>query len=131
MAHEGLRRFWDNQPAGYWVPFNMDSRFFLITYECRNREELNLAIRQATLPKHQTNDGWNTPATVEDITSAFKEVHPMLNDLIRISGDFSVHKLLRREPLASYTRGRAVIIGDAAHPFPPTHGKTEQSTNAI
>ncbi|KAG5753035.1 hypothetical protein H9Q70_004340 [Fusarium xylarioides] len=49
--------------------------------------------------------------------------NPLVAKLFSLSTSVSVHKLFRREPLETYTRGRAVIIGDAAHPIQPTHAQ--------
>ncbi|CVK87777.1 related to salicylate 1-monooxygenase [Fusarium mangiferae] len=51
------------------------------------------------------------------LTRTFKTSLPCLSTSV------SVYKLFRREPLETYTRGRAVIIGDAAHPIQPTHAQ--------
>ncbi|KAH8889261.1 FAD/NAD(P)-binding domain-containing protein [Thozetella sp. PMI_491] len=123
MANEELRRVWENKPVGYWVPFDLPSKFYLVTYECRNREVLNVAIRHKTRPKDQAKEEWNATASLDDVLETLQGYHPILPQLLAMSTSIAVHKTQRRDPLDQYTRGRAVIVGDAAHPYAPTHAQ--------
>jgi 2-polyprenyl-6-methoxyphenol hydroxylase-like FAD-dependent oxidoreductase len=84
---------------------------------------LNVAFRHKTKVANEHAVDWNTDTSVQDITAMVGGFNPLVAKLFSLSTSVSVHKLFRREPLETYTRGRAVIIGDAAHPIQPTHGR--------
>jgi salicylate hydroxylase len=85
---------------------------------------LNVALRHPTKPENENADEWNNDTDVEDIVAMIERYHPALAEMFRLAESVSVHKVFRRDPLQTYTRGRGVIIGDAAHPIQPTHGKS-------
>lgn len=85
---------------------------------------LNVAFRHKTKAENEHTVDWNTDTNVQDITAMVGGFNPLVAELFRLSTSVFVHRLFRREPLETYTRGRAVIIGDAAHPIQPTHGKS-------
>lgn len=117
-----LSAIWKDEGPGFWVPFDLSTNFFLVSYPCRGGSMLNVAMLHKTHEKNQGAEEWNTATSLEDVLDLVKGQNPLLEGLVKKSSNFSVHKVSRREPLERYTRGRAVIIGDAAHPFRPTHG---------
>ncbi|EXK46196.1 hypothetical protein FOMG_04403 [Fusarium oxysporum f. sp. melonis 26406] len=84
---------------------------------------LNVAFRHKTKAENEYAVDWNTDTNVQDITAMVAGFNPLVAKLFSLSTSVSVHKLFRREPLETYTRERAVIIGDAAHPIQPTHAQ--------
>ncbi|GKU06751.1 unnamed protein product [Fusarium langsethiae] len=114
--------FKDEDP-GFWVPFDLSTGRFLVTYPCRDGEMLNVAFRHKTKAENEHAVDWNTNTNVQDIISMTREFNLLVAKLFSLSTSVSVHKLFRREPLETYTRERAVIIGDAAHPIQPTHAQ--------
>jgi len=69
-------------------------------------------------------EGWNTPATVDEFKSAFEGFHPQVLGLI---GRAPTHNLIKwglfvRPPIATWSRSRVVLLGDAAHPILPFLG---------
>jgi salicylate hydroxylase len=104
------------------VPFDLATGTFLVTYPCRDGEMLNVAFRHKTKSDNEHALDWNTGTNVQEIISMVGTYNPLVAKLFGLSTSVSVHKLFRREPLETYTRERAVIIGDAAHPIQPTHG---------
>jgi 2-polyprenyl-6-methoxyphenol hydroxylase-like FAD-dependent oxidoreductase len=85
---------------------------------------LNIAFKHATKPGNEGADDWNTDTNIGEIIAMVERFNPLLPKLLSLASSVSVHKVFRREPLRTYTRGRAVIIGDAAHPIQPTHGNS-------
>lgn len=88
---------------------------------------LNVALRHPTKPENEHAHEWNNDTDVEDIAVMVERYNPALPEMFRLAESVSVHKVFRRDPLETYTRGRGVIIGDAAHPIQPTHGKPVSS----
>lgn len=56
----------------------------------------------------------------EDFTAEmledFQAYHPDLKHVIKIAEDISCWPLMARDPLPSWTKGKIVLVGDAAHP---------------
>ncbi|KAF5536662.1 3-hydroxybenzoate 6-hydroxylase [Fusarium mexicanum] len=118
-----LEAIFKNQDPGFWVPFDLSTGTFLVTYPCRDGKMLNVAFRHKTKAENEHAVDWNTDTNVQDITAMVGGFNPLVAKLFSLSTSVSVHKLFRREPLERYTRGRAVIIGDAAHLIQPTHAQ--------
>ncbi|ENH71778.1 3-hydroxybenzoate 6-hydroxylase [Fusarium oxysporum f. sp. cubense race 1] len=118
-----LEAIFKHQDPGFWVPFELSTGTFLVTYPCRNGKMLNVAFRHKTKAENEYAVDWNTDTNIQDITAMVGRFNPLVAKLFSLSTSVSVHKLFRREPLETYTRERAVIIGDAAHPIQPTHAQ--------
>ncbi|KAJ9426107.1 FAD-dependent monooxygenase OpS4 [Fusarium oxysporum] len=118
-----LEAIFKHQDPGFWVPFELSTGTFLVTYPCRDGKVLNVAFRHKTKAENEYAVDWNTDTNVQDITAMVAGFNPLVAKLFSLSTSVSVHKLFRREPLETYTRERAVIIGDAAHPIQPTHAQ--------
>ncbi|KAH7250359.1 uncharacterized protein BKA55DRAFT_569268 [Fusarium redolens] len=118
-----LAAIFKDQDPGFWVPFELSTGTFLVIYPCRDGKMLNVAFRHKTKAKNEHTVDWNTDTNVQDIISMIGRFNPLVAKLFSLSTSVSVHKLFRRELLETYTRERAVIIGDAAHPIQPTHAQ--------
>ncbi|KAI1067015.1 hypothetical protein LB506_003906 [Fusarium annulatum] len=118
-----LKAIFKDQDPGFWVPFDLPTGTFLVTYPCRDGKILNVAFRHKTKAENEHAVDWNTDTNIQDITAMVGGFNPLVARLFSLSTSVSVHKLFRREPLETYTRARAVIIGDAAHPIQPTHAQ--------
>ncbi|RGP78781.1 hypothetical protein FLONG3_2979 [Fusarium longipes] len=121
--HNELASIFADQDPGFWVPFELSTGTFLVTYPCRDGKMLNIAFKHATKPENEEADEWNTNTNIEEIISMVDKFNPLLPKLLSLASSISVHKVFKREPLKTFTRGRAVIIGDAAHPIQPTHAQ--------
>ncbi|ORY69705.1 uncharacterized protein BCR38DRAFT_480877 [Pseudomassariella vexata] len=123
MNDEHTRAIFENQPPGYWAPFYIPKAFYLVSYPCRDNKTLNIVLRHTTQPQDNGKVDWHTPATHDDVLALMKDYHPSLSHVIKKAPDIKMYKLLRREPLETYSRGRAVLLGDAAHTVLPIHAQ--------
>lgn len=123
MSDPRTRLIFENQPAGYWTPFYLPKAFYMVAYPCRDNSMLNIALRHETRPGDRDKEDWNSAATQEDVLEALQGYHPLMGEIIKKAPEIKVYKLVRREPLLRYSRGKAVIIGDAAHTVMPTHAQ--------
>ncbi|KAF2444615.1 putative salicylate hydroxylase [Karstenula rhodostoma CBS 690.94] len=57
------------------------------------------------------------------LLSQFKHFHPRIVEILRLADDVKVWPLLFDDPLPRYTRGRVILIGDAAHTMLPFSGQ--------
>lgn len=64
-----------------------------------------------------------TGAMLED----FQAYHPDLKHVIKIAEGVSCWPLMARDPLSSWTHGKIVLVGDAAHPVSYLHWIGQQN----
>lgn len=62
---------------------------------------------------------WSIPATREAILQSITQFAPALREALGVATDWRKWALLDAEPLPSWSQGRGVLIGDAAHPVLP------------
>jgi salicylate hydroxylase len=70
------------------------------------------------------NEGWSTRATVAEFAAEFSEFHADVRGLIGCAPADTLIKwgLFARPPIANWSVGRVVLLGDAAHPITPFLG---------
>jgi salicylate hydroxylase len=64
-------------------------------------------------------ESWESRGRVEDLAAEFAGWDPRLEALIAAAGEVGRWALLDREPIPTWTAGRLVLLGDAAHPMFP------------
>lgn len=66
-------------------------------------------------------EGWSVPSEIADLQAEFSDFAPEVQAIIAATPPERCFKwgLFDREPLAQWTRGRATLLGDAAHPMTP------------
>ena len=69
-------------------------------------------------------EGWSIPAKVADLAAEFADWHPWVTRLIAGVPEKNLFKwaLCARSPLMRWVKGRAAVLGDAAHPILPYLG---------
>lgn len=66
---------------------------------------------------------WRLPATTREATGTFEGWHPAVTSIIAAVEHTQRWGLFAVEPLKRWSRGRVVVIGDAAHAMLPHHGQ--------
>ncbi|KAF4207619.1 hypothetical protein CNMCM8927_002696 [Aspergillus lentulus] len=68
-------------------------------------------------------EDWNLSADVSDVLAQYQDFHPTLLRIIKKATSIKRWPLLYRDPIPTWSRGRLVLIGDAAHPMLPHQGQ--------
>jgi 6-hydroxynicotinate 3-monooxygenase len=67
---------------------------------------------------------WDTDASFllcskDEMKAVFSDYHPKVQAMIEAAGEITKWPLLTRPPLAIWSKGRVVLLGDACHPMKP------------
>ena len=75
--------------------------------------------------EESSSDSWVKPGSKQEVQEAFKDFAPWLSAIFdRAPADqIGLWQLRDLDPLPTWVRGRAVLIGDAAHAMLPTQGQ--------
>ncbi|KAK3373149.1 hypothetical protein B0T24DRAFT_250949 [Lasiosphaeria ovina] len=96
----------------------------LVSYPCRDHEVWNfVGIFHDDELAWATEEDWHAPVDKSHLLAAFPDFHPSLRAVLNKATDVKRWPLLYRAPVASWTRGKMVMIGDAAHPMLPHQGQ--------
>ena len=68
-----------------------------------------------------TEEGWNTPSTIEEVVAEFTGWHQDVQRLLTATPADALYKwgLFDRDPLEQWVYGRIALLADAAHPMLP------------
>jgi 2-polyprenyl-6-methoxyphenol hydroxylase-like FAD-dependent oxidoreductase len=86
----------------------------LVHYPLRRGELFNLV---AVFHSNRYEEGWNAFGDVEELNERFQNQQPQVHALLGKIESWRMWVLCDREPVANWTKGRIVLLGDAAHPM--------------
>ena len=79
-------------------------------------------------PKNWTHETWTAPVGPDEAAAAFAGWHPAVVQMISAVPHSVRWGLFTVRPLQTWQRGRAVLLGDAAHGMLPHHGQGANTT---
>lgn len=118
----------ENQPSGFYTCHHAGK--MIMMYPCANDSIMNIAVFHTTRPGHEHDEGWTSPATKADVLSVLQDVHPFWRAIVEAAesdDDFKCFPIKLRAPIPRYNNGRAILIGDAAHPFQVSQSKISRT----
>ncbi|KAL4999804.1 hypothetical protein BDV10DRAFT_200475 [Aspergillus recurvatus] len=98
-----------------WAVF----RWLMPTEELEGDPEISPLLKGAL----SVRDDWDRSADAEDVVAHYHDFHPDVLKIIRKATNIKRWPLLYRDPVSTLSRGRLVLIGDAAHPMLPHQGQ--------
>ena len=66
-----------------------------------------------------TRESWSAKGDVKELRQAYEGFHPDVRAVLEACPDCHKWAILEREPLARWSQGRVVLLGDACHPMTP------------
>ncbi|KAK0731677.1 hypothetical protein B0H67DRAFT_640038 [Lasiosphaeris hirsuta] len=100
----------------------------IVMYPCNNNDVLNfVCIHPDTESFATERDEWGKQATLYQLLEVYKDFDPVVKALMtKVAHQLhrlQVWQLLDMKTLPTWTTGRLVLLGDAAHPFTPHQGQ--------
>ncbi|KAF4183783.1 hypothetical protein CNMCM7927_008827 [Aspergillus lentulus] len=104
--------------------FVADDHRRLVWYPCANNTVQNFVGIHPDHPKDGSEkEDWERGADIGDLLSEYHDFHPSIIAILKKATSINRWPLLYRDPIPTWTRGRLVLIGDAAHPMLPHQGQ--------
>jgi salicylate hydroxylase len=123
LSDPTIAPFFENEPSGFLQSSVSPSGVLFVTYPCRADRIMNVAVFHSTRPNQRDANDWNHPATPEDVVEILDGFHPFWRALVAKADTMKVYTVSHRPSISRMVRGKAIVIGDAAHPMMPTHAQ--------
>ena len=97
----------------WWGP----DRHIVIYYITRQRDEVYFVT---SVPDAEwTKESWSLKGDMDELRAAFAGFHPQVRAVLEACPDSHKWPINVREPMASWSAGNVVLLGDACHPMTP------------
>ncbi|KAI0112509.1 FAD binding domain protein [Nemania sp. FL0031] len=95
-----------------------------IAYPLRDTAWLNIAwIFQTQKERESTTQSWDADGDRDELLEIYADFDDELKTMLRVATEVKLWELQDLEPLPTWTSGRAILIGDAAHAMTPLQGQ--------
>jgi 2-polyprenyl-6-methoxyphenol hydroxylase-like FAD-dependent oxidoreductase len=94
-------------------------RHIVIYYTNATRSEIYLVTSVPEPAEWLTRESWSAKGDVKELRRAYEGFHPEVRAVLEACPDCHKWAILEREPLARWSQGRVVLLGDACHPMTP------------
>lgn len=91
----------------------------LVTYRCHASGVVNglLVLPDRSLPR--TSEDWHAAGNVNHLRYMVRDICEPLRSIVGCVGSCGLWQLRKQVPLRTWNKGKAIILGDAAHPMLP------------
>ena len=96
-----------------------EDRHIVIYYTTRDRSEVYFVTSVPEPADWMTAESWSARGDVAELRAAYAGFHPEVRMVLDAAPECHKWAILERAPLATWSQGRIVLIGDAAHPMTP------------
>jgi len=94
-------------------------RHIVIYYTRADRSELYFVTSVPEPADWVTPESWSAKGDVAELRAAYAGFHPDVRMVLEACPDCHKWAILEREPMACWSDGRVVLLGDACHPMTP------------
>jgi salicylate hydroxylase len=112
----------DKHPLPFVSPdsnFWMGPKGHVVTYYVKGGSMVNIvAVNESPA---WVEESWNAKSTMQELLAGFEGWHPNLIELFKRADPDAIYKwgLFDRDPMQTWSKGNATLLGDAAHPMLP------------
>ena len=96
-----------------------EDRHIVIYYTRKDRSEVYLVTSVPEPGDWITQESWSAKGDVEELRAAYAGFHEEVRMVLDACDECHKWAILERDPLPTWSQGRAVLIGDACHPMTP------------
>src|SRR6202051_205367 len=96
-----------------------EARHIVIYYTTRDRSDLYFVTSVPEPADWVTKESWSAKGDVREVRAAYAGFHPQVRRVLEPCPACHKWAILEREPLPTWSQGRVVLLGDAAHPMTP------------
>ena len=94
-------------------------RHIVIYYTKPDRSEVYFVTSVPEPAEWVTRESWSATGDVNELRDAYEGFHADVRAVLEACPDCHKWAILEREPLARWSAGRVVLLGDACHPMTP------------
>ncbi len=94
-------------------------RHIVLYYTDKARSEIYFVTSVPEPAEWLTRESWSAKGDVKELRQAYEGFHPDVCAVLEACPDCHKWAILEREPLARWSQGRVVLLGDACHPMTP------------
>jgi len=94
-------------------------RHIVIYYLTATRSEVYFVTSVPEPAEWVTPESWSAKGDVQELRREYEGFHPDVRAVLESCSDCHKWAILEREPLAHWSDGRVVLLGDACHPMTP------------
>jgi salicylate hydroxylase/6-hydroxynicotinate 3-monooxygenase len=96
-----------------------NDRHIVIYYTRADKSELYFVTSVPEPADWVTPESWSSKGDVRELREAYAGFHPDVRMVLDACPDCHKWAILEREPMAHWSDGRVVLLGDACHPMTP------------
>ncbi|KAK2603766.1 hypothetical protein QQS21_004051 [Conoideocrella luteorostrata] len=91
----------------------------IVTYSCHTSGLINGALLVPDYKLPHTTEDWASAGSLAHLHSMVQDLHEPLRSLLGCIPSCGLWQLRKQAPLRTWHKGKAIILGDAAHPMLP------------
>jgi len=94
-------------------------RFIVAYFTTASRNEIHVSANLPANPGGAAKESWSAHGDVDEVRAAFSNFPMDVQRLLAAAPDVQQGAIYERPPLPDWSKGRAVLLGDACHPMLP------------
>jgi salicylate hydroxylase/6-hydroxynicotinate 3-monooxygenase len=94
-------------------------RHIVVSYVTRARDQVYFSTSLPEPGDRTARESWSSMGDRAEMRAAFRDFHSDVQGVLAAAPEVHKWGIYERDPLATWSRGRVVLLGDACHPMTP------------